>query len=134
MEYEKETGRDLIKEEVEALAEVIAQYMKIDGKKIRVDSLMVSSSCKKLSRMELIYSLNERMVKLLQEIDPESIPESCAGYLEAGYKNEVIYRTKDTEADKKIEVLISQAVDLYYASNKKEVIESEEYKMLERFF
>jgi len=45
----------------------------------------------------------------------------------------VIYRTKDTEADKKIEVLISQAVDLYYASNKKEVIESEEYKMLERF-
>jgi hypothetical protein len=134
VEYEKETGRDLIKEEVEALAEVIAQYMKIDGKKIRVDSLMVSSSCKKLSRMELIYSLNERMVKLLQEIDPESIPESCAGYLEAGYKNEVIYRTKDTEADKKIEVLISQAVDLYYASNKKEVIESEEYKMLERFF
>jgi len=75
VEYEKETGRDLIKEEVEALAEVIAQYMKIDGKKIRVDSLMVSSSCKKLSRMELIYSLNERMVKLLQEIDLRVYPK-----------------------------------------------------------
>jgi len=65
VEYEKETGRDLIKEEVEALAEVIAQYMKIDGKKIRVDSLMVSSSCKKLSRMELIYSLNGELSRIL---------------------------------------------------------------------
>jgi hypothetical protein len=134
VEYEQKTGRDLIKEEIESLAGVIAKYMKIDGKKVRVDSLMVSSSCKKLSRLELIYSLNERMVKLLLKADPDSIPESCAGYLEAGYKNEVVYRTKDKEADKKIEVLVSQAVELYYASDKEEVLSSEEYKMLERFF
>jgi len=134
IEYEQKTGRDLIKEEIENLSGIIAKHMKIDGKKVRMDSLMVSSSCKKLSRLELIYSLNERMVKLLSKLDPDSIPESCSGYLKSGNKNEIIYRTRDRETDSKISILISQSVDLYYASDKAKVLESDEFKMLKRFF
>jgi len=46
----------------------------------------------------------------------------------------IFHRTKDTEVERKMDILVSQAIDLYYASDKKEVTESEEYKMLERFF
>jgi hypothetical protein len=41
-DYEIETGIDLIQQEVEELVEVIAKYLKIDNKKVRMDSFMVS--------------------------------------------------------------------------------------------
>lgn len=74
------------------------------------------------------------MVNLLSKLDPDSIPETCRDYLKSGNKNEVIYRTRDKEADRKTSILISHAVDLYYASDKTEVVESEVYKILKRFF
>ena len=90
-EYEKATGSDLIQQEVEEQAKLIAQYLKVDNKKVRMDSLMVSSSCKKLSRIELIYSVNAKLVKLLDKVAADSIPDVCKGYLEKGHKNDTIY-------------------------------------------
>jgi len=47
--YMRETGIDLIKQEVEALNQRISECLKIDRKLMRMDSFMISSSCKKLS-------------------------------------------------------------------------------------
>src|SRR6056297_326149 len=74
--YEKETGRDLIKEEVESLSELIAQTLKIDNEKVRVDSFMVASSCRNLSRIELVYTVNANLIKKLNQLDKAAIPES----------------------------------------------------------
>jgi len=127
-DYYEETGIDLLQEEIEAQAKLIEQYMDIDGVKFRMDSLVVSSSCKKLSRLELIYSVNERLVKKLFAIENELIPEDCLAYLEKGNKNETIYRTRDSETAKKIDILIFHAIELYYLC-----IGNEEYKKLEEF-
>lgn len=111
--YEQESGIDLLQPEVEALSERIAQYLKIDGKKVRMDSFMVSSSCKKLSRIELVYSVNARFVKRLNEIDGAIIPEPCKAYLEKGHKNETIYRTRDAESESKLVFLLKQSHELF---------------------
>ncbi len=69
VEYEKSTSNDLIKTDVEALAEIIAKHLTVYNKKVRVDSLMVSSSCKNLSRIELIYSVNSGHIKSINRIN-----------------------------------------------------------------
>jgi hypothetical protein len=111
--YLAKTGIDLIKQEVEDLGGRIAGYLKIDQQLMRMDSLMISSSCKKLSRIELVYSVNHCMAKTLGRLAPEAIPENCKGYLEKGHKNETIYRTRDLEADSKLETLFKQTEALY---------------------
>lgn len=95
-EYSMETGIDLVQEEVEALSKRIAEYLQIDNKNIRMDSCMVSSSCKKLSRLELIYSVNAKFVKALKKVNEEIIPDNCKAYLKKEHKNETIYQTSAT--------------------------------------
>ena len=134
VEYENSTGNDLIKAEVEALAESIAKYLAVDNKKVRVDSLMVSSSCKKLSRIELIYSVNNRLIKAINKIDPNLIVEELKPYLEKGHKNETIYRTRDLQADSKLSILLKQSELLYDISLKSRdiVTSTEEFQLLKR--
>ena len=62
--YNQEHGVDLIQEEIEAQAKSFSKLLKIDGKTVRMDSLMVSSSCRKLSRLEIIYSTVLRLIKV----------------------------------------------------------------------
>ena len=133
-EYEKQTGIDLIQQEVEEQAKLIAKHLKVDNKKIRMDSLMVSSSCKKLSRIELVYSVNAKLVKLLYKIADYAIPEECKAYLEKGHKNDTIYRTRDQEAEGKLEFLLKQSQILSKAGQQEGTIvtNSEEYQLLSR--
>lgn len=131
----EKTGIDLIQIEVEEMAQRIAKYLKIDPKLMRMDSLMISSSCKKLSRIELVYSVNHCIVKTLAKLAPEAIPESCKGYLEKKHKNEVIYRTHDQEADSKLEALFKQTEELYQAAMAagEKVTSSKAFSILSRF-
>ena len=134
VEYENSINEDLIKAEVEALSESIAKYLSVNNKKVRVDSLMVSSSCKKLSRIELIYSVNSRLIKAINKINPVSIIEELEPYLEKGHKNDTIYRTRDLQADSKLSILIKQSKLLYDISLKTgEIVTStEEFQLLKR--
>lgn len=133
--YLSETGIDLIKQEVEELAQRIAGYLKIDQQLLRMDSLMISSSCQKLSRIQLVYSVNHCMVKTLNKLQPEMVPENCKGYLEKGHKNETIYRTRDQEAESKLATLFKQTEALYQAAIAagEKVTASKAFKILSRF-
>ncbi|NLA85653.1 MAG: transposase, partial [Clostridiales bacterium] len=133
-EYEKATGIDLIQQEVEEQAKLIAKYLKVNNKKVRMDSLMISSSCKKLSRIELIYSVNAKFVKLLNKVSADSIPEECRAYLEKGHKNDTIYRTRDQEAESKLEFLLKQSQVLYKSGLEAGMIvtNTEEFQLLSR--
>ena len=134
IEYEQSSGIDLIKIEIEALADVTAKFLRIDNKKVRVDSLMVSSSCKKLSRLELVYSVNYRLIKNLNEYNKSLIPQECLAYLESGNKNETIYRTQDLEATSKFLTLLKHSEMLYETCSKLDAIitNSESYQLLVR--
>ena len=54
--YEVETGIDIMKQEVESLAGKFVKMLKINPQMKRMDSVMVSSSCKKMARLEILYT------------------------------------------------------------------------------
>src|SRR6056297_400330 len=132
--YENETDKDLIKEEVENLSELIAQTLKIDNEKVRVDSFMVASFCKNLSRIELVYTVNANLIKKLNQLDKVAIPDSCLSYLDKGHKNETIYKTRDKDSESKLDFLLKQSQMLYRAAleSSSKISETEEFRLLKR--
>ena len=68
LNYEKATGIDLMKAEMESLARILADHMQLKGNVKRMDSLMVASRCKRMSRLEIIYTVNANAVRLLDRL------------------------------------------------------------------
>ena len=91
--YNQEYGVDFIQEEIEAKAKTFSKLLKIEGKTIRMDSLSVSSSCRKLSRLEIIYSTVSRLIKVIDK--NTTLPESFKPYLGENYYNDTIYHARD---------------------------------------
>jgi len=111
--YELETGIDLMQEEMEALADAFVQMMKISGQTKRMDSLMVASSCKKMSRLELVYRCVSRMVKAIQATgETEMLDKRLQKYLDADDENDTLYRTPSSEAGSKLEATLTDAMRL----------------------
>jgi len=128
--YNQEHGVDLIQEEIESHAQQFSKLLKIEGKTIRMDSLMVSSSCKKLSRLEIIYSTVARLIKV---IDKNILPESFKAYLEESHYNDTIYRSRDKDLNSKIKRVLKDGLKLYFLYRKdKEISKTEEFKLLSR--
>ncbi len=133
-DYYEETGQDLIQQEVESLADLIAEELEIEEEMARIDSFMVASACRSLSRIELVYKVNENFIKMLNKTSPHLIPKELEAYLSEGHRNEVIYQTKNSEAETKLEKLLDQAKELYDIALKAErqVTDSEEFQLLKR--
>ncbi|HHY08203.1 MAG TPA: DDE transposase [Corynebacteriales bacterium] len=130
--YNEQHGVDLIQEEIESHAKEFAKILNIDGRTIRMDSLMVSSSCKKLSRLEIIYSCVERLIKKIQKSSPEILSDGLKVYLEEGHRNDTIYRSRDKDIDSKLKFLIADAIELYNLCKDNAIQESEDFNTLAR--
>jgi hypothetical protein len=111
--YEQDTGVDLLKQEVTDLSEKLAEFIGLDKSKARMDSMMISSSCKRLTRLELVYTVNEKAAKAINKINPALLSPELKAYLEDGNKNLVLYRTKSDQVGSKLDKLIGDAASLY---------------------
>jgi len=129
--YNQEHGVDLIQEEIESHAQQFSKLLKIEGKTIRMDSLMVSSSCKKLSRLEIIYSTVARLIKVIDK--NATLPENFKPYLEESHYNDTIYRSRDKDLNSKIKKVLKDGLRLHHLYRKnKEISKTEEFKLLSR--
>jgi len=129
--YNQERGVDLIQQEIEAQAKSFSKLLKIEGKTIRMDSLMVSSSCRKLSRLEIIYSTVARLIKVIDK--NTTLPESFKPYLDESHYNNTIYRARDKDLNSKIKKVLKDGLKLYFLYRKnKEISKTEEFKLLSR--
>jgi len=82
--YSQEHGIDLIQEEIEAQAKSLSKVFKIEGKTVRIGSLAVSSSCRKLSCcLEIIYSTVSRLIKVIDK--NTTLPERFKPYLDESH-------------------------------------------------
>jgi len=91
---------------------------------------MVSSSCKKLSRLEIIYSTVKRFIKV---IDQNRLAENFKPYLEEGHYNDTIYRSRDKDLNSKIKRVLKDGLRLHHLYRKnKEISKTEEFKLLSR--
>ena len=129
--YNQEHGVDLIQQEIEAQAKSFSKLLKIEGKTVRMDSLMISSSCRKLSRLEIIYSTVARLIKVIDK--NTTLPEYFKPYLDESHYNDTIYRSRDKDLNTKIKKVLKDGVRLYSIYRKdKEIRKTKEFKLLSR--
>jgi len=126
-----ETGVDLLQEEMEAMADVFVKYLNINSSVRRMDSLMVSSSCKKMSRLEILYTCVANMVKAIHRTGVNQLLEGMENYLKEEDRNEMIYHRKNEEISSRLQQVINDANELLSRLGEP-YCESPEYKLLER--
>ena len=108
--YEVESGRDLLKEEMEHLAAVYADYMKLNTNIKRMDSLMIASRCKRMSRLEIIYTATANAIKLIHRLGyDELITADLQHYMNQDDYNQVIYYCKGEEVTTRLTKAIQEA-------------------------
>ena len=61
---------------------IIMESGNIDGKMVRIDSMMISSVCRKLSRLEIVFSCLQRLIKEIVDTDESMLPDKYKVYLE----------------------------------------------------
>lgn len=128
--YETETGIDLIQVCISGMSSQIAEIMGIRKGLNRMDSMMIASNIKKLSRLELLYTCVANLVNLMQKKE-DNIPEGLEHYCNADDQNKVIYHMRSENTDDKIKTVLKDASLLLHKC-KGEYDESSEYQLLIR--
>ena len=129
--YNLETGRDLLHEEMEAMADVFVKYLDINPSTKRMDSLMVSSSCKKMSRLEILYTCVANMVKAVYKTGEYQNLKNMEHYLDEDDKNDTIYHRKSEEISGRLQAVIDDAATLFRDLGEA-YFELPEYQLLRR--
>lgn len=131
--YELETGIDLYKEEIIKLSKEINKCCKKDTSLKRMDSVMISSPCKHLSRIDLVYKVNANLIEAINKIDNTILTERERKYLEPGFKKENVYNiTKDNQFEK-LSILLNDSKELYKNYKDNDLINKlDEFKLLIR--
>ena len=106
--YEAMTGIDLVKNCITGLSTQIADIMGINTGLKRMDSMMVASNIKKLSRLELLYICVADLVKLLHK-NEDDIPSGMEHYYEPDDLNKVIYHTRSMDVNDKMNKVLCDA-------------------------
>lgn len=129
--YEEETGIDLIHECIVSLSGEIADIMHINSSLKRMDSLMVASNIKKMSRLELLYTCVSNMVKLFSRDFPDSLPDELKHYCNKDDRNVVIYHNRSEKTSDRIEQVLRDVSQLLPLCSGK-YDEASEYHLLLR--
>ena len=115
--YEMETGVDLLKEEMLAMAEKMVDFMDINPSLKRMDSVMIASSCKKMSRLEIVYTSISNLTRRIQADGREKVlTPRLSLYLQDGHKNNTLYRSKTEDLELNLEKALADAESLARSS------------------
>src|SRR5699024_7718856 len=80
-EHELQTGENFLQHEMKSLAEKMAEFLSLNKSMARIDSIKIDISCKKMTRIEFIYTVIRNMVRELNNVSGLVIPESFSPYL-----------------------------------------------------
>lgn len=131
--YEMETGRNLLKDEMLHLADVYAKYMGLNSNLKRMDSLMVASRCRHMSRLEIIYQATANAVRLIHRLGSDSLlTADLQHYLDADDLNQVIYYCKSEDVAPRLEKALQEAVKVKEAMHEELWHGFPEYQLLAR--
>lgn len=107
--YEELTGKDLIHDCIIKLSSSMATLMKLNTGIRRMDSLMVASNIKKMSRLELLYTCVANLARLMKKLEDPAFPESLNHYTEDEDHNRVLYHNRSEETENKINQVLKDA-------------------------
>lgn len=128
--YELETGIDLLHDTVISLADAMSKLMKTNHQLKRMDSMMVASNIKKMSRLELLYTCVANLSRQMKR-NQTTLPEQLLHYTEDNDRNKVIYHNRSEETDSRIDTVLKDARTLLGLCDDT-MDESSEYLLLVR--
>lgn len=131
--YQQETGSDLLTEEMKHLASVYQDFLGLHSNIKRMDSMMIASSAKRMSRLEILYTVNANAVKLMHELGCDDlIPAGLDHYLSPNDRNDVIYYCKDDDVNDRLTTAILEAEKLHAAMDSDQWLDTSQYQLLVR--
>lgn len=95
---------DLIFGQFVALTNSFLKVAGISSKEQRMDSTMFMPNIKKAGRIALAYDV---LVKAVEAIPADKLPESLKAVLGTNFKTEILYKTKPSEFDSKMDQLLN---------------------------
>ena len=135
LSYEEKTGIDLFKEEMESLAGIYAKSMNINGRLKRMDSMTISSACRRMGRLTLVYECVRQMAEALHRMGmDELLAGGLMKYVEEAPKTDPGYRLDDEEAARDLVERIKDGYRLWFGCGDalETLRELPEYRHLER--
>ena len=130
-DYETLHNKDLYHDCVKDLSASIAKLMRISGKIRRMDSMMIESNIRKLSRMELIYTCISKLAVSVNKANDSALPEDLKHYTDPNDFNRVIYHQRSTDAEERLKQLLADA-DKLLTLCESEYQDSTEYDLFVR--
>ena len=109
IEYNEKNNTDIYYDCMTGLAEKIRILMGLTPNIRRMDSMMISSNIKRLSRFELIYRCISNLVKYLHKNGYDDIIEGMEHYYDDNDFNQVTYHNKSSSMEEKTQTLLKDA-------------------------
>ena len=131
--YRLKTGRDLLEEEMKRLNDCYSKYMNLHSSIKRMDSLMVASRCKSMSRLEIIYATTANAVRLINRLGRiDLLTKDLLHYLDKDDYNDTIYYCTGEDADSRLEKALKEAEAVLGLMSEDPWHETQEYQLLLR--
>ena len=130
-DYETIHGVDLYRDCVKDLGNKIAKMMKLNGRIRRMDSIMIESNIRFLSRMELIYTCISKLVVYLIKNHSEKIPVQLERYADPNDYNRLFYHQRNDDMEQIIQMLLMDS-DCLLELCKSDFEEATEYQLFAR--
>jgi len=111
-EYELQTGEDIMKAELLYQADQIAKFMELQPYRKRMDSLMIASACKDMTRLEVIYVTVANLVNAVHRIGGDEYLQGMEHYLNPDDQNRVIYHNKAEDRIIKTQAMVEDCAAL----------------------
>ncbi len=108
-DYETLHGVDLYRNCVKDLGSKIAKIMKLNGRIRRMDSMMIESNIRFLSRMELIYTCISKLVIYLTKNYPDKVSEQLKHYADPNDYNRLFYHQRNDDMESIIQMLLTDS-------------------------
>lgn len=100
---------DLYHDCVKELSGKIAKIVKLNGRIRRMDSLMIESNIRFLSRMELIYTCIAKLVVYLTKKQPDILSEQLKHYADPNDYNRIFYHQRNDDMEAIIQTLLTDS-------------------------
>lgn len=105
--------------------------MKLNTGMRRMDSLMVASNIKKMSRLELLYTCVANLARRMKKLEDPALPEGLFHYTEADGHNRMIYHNRSEDTTSKTDQVLTDAAMIIVACGSR-YDEASEYQLLIR--
>lgn len=130
-DYETLHGVDLYHDCVKDLSDKIARIMKLNGRIRRMDSMMIESNIRFLSRMELIYTCISKLVLFLTKNHPDKVAAPLKHYADPNDYNRIFYHQRNDGMEAVVQTLLTDS-DSLLAICKTDFEEITEYQLFVR--